>query len=65
MFTKQYFMQNIKKLTCPVLLLHGEEDVFVFNAPFETVQKEAPNCRKLLYKGTYHEVRALSTLLLL
>eukprot|EP00953_Heterococcus_sp_UTEX-ZZ885_P030961 16309-Heterococcus_DN1.PRE.2 len=48
--------KNIKKLTCPVLLLHGEDDVFVYNTPFATVQQEAPNCRKLLYKGTYHEV---------
>ena len=59
-------MQNISKLTCPILLVYGEDDDFVETTyTYNTVQQKAQNCRTVMYTGTYHEVMCILTVFMM
>jgi pimeloyl-ACP methyl ester carboxylesterase len=48
--------KKLGRITCPVLLIRGEEDVFVDDSWAERMRKEIPNSRLVTVKGYGHHV---------
>ncbi|KAG5189013.1 alpha/beta hydrolase protein [Tribonema minus] len=51
-----WFRANMHRVRNPTVLVHAEDDAFVFNSAFAAFFTAAPHCRKVMYAGTYHEV---------